>query len=67
VLIKMESVTRKFKSTVVAAKRLIRKVSEEVARAGQDAAHVFRVMIFLHSAKDFPSVLKLYGIENSEN
>jgi hypothetical protein len=67
VLIKMESVTRKFKSTVDVEKRFIGKVSEEVARAGQDAVHVLRVMIFLHSAKDFPSVLKLYGLENSED
>jgi hypothetical protein len=67
VLIKMESVTMKFKSTVDAEKRFIRKVNKEVARTGQDAVHVLRVMIFLHSAKDFPSVLKLYGMENSED
>ena len=64
-MIKMESVTMKFRSTVDAEKRFIRKVSKEVVRAGQDAAHVLRVMIFLHSAKDFPSVLRLYGMENS--
>lgn len=66
-LIRMESVTKKFKSTIDAEKGFIRKVSKEVARAGQDAVHVLRVMIFLHSAKDFPSALKLYGIENSED
>jgi hypothetical protein len=36
----------------------------EVARAVQDAARVLRIVIFLHSAKDFSSVLRLYGIEN---
>jgi hypothetical protein len=46
------------------AKRAIRTVSMEVARAVQDAARVLRIVIFLHSAKDFPSVLRLYGIEN---
>lgn len=63
----MESVTKKFKSTVDAEKRFIWKVRKEVVRAGQDAAHVLRIMIFLHSAKDFPSVLKLYGMGNSED
>ncbi|MGD0978568.1 MAG: hypothetical protein ABR962_05435 [Candidatus Bathyarchaeia archaeon] len=33
--------------------------------AVQDAARVLRVMAFLHSAKDLPSILRLYGIENS--
>ena len=32
--------------------------------AVQDAARVLRVMAFLHSAKDLPSILRLYGIEN---
>jgi hypothetical protein len=39
--------------------------SEEVGRAVQEAAHVLRIMVFLHSTKDFPSVLRLYGMEVS--
>ena len=46
------------------ARRAIRTVSVEVARAVQDAARVLRIVIFLHSAKDFSSVLRLYGIKN---
>jgi hypothetical protein len=47
------------------AKRVVRTASEEVASAVQDAAHVLRIMILLRSAKDFPSILRLYGIESS--
>lgn len=61
----VESVAMKFKSITDARKRAIRTASIEVARAAQGAAHVLRIVIFLHSAKDFPSVLRLYGIEDS--
>jgi hypothetical protein len=64
-LSKIESVTVKSKSIVDAEKRVIRKASMEVARAVQDAVRVLRIMIFLHSAKDFSSVLRLYGMEDS--
>jgi hypothetical protein len=37
----------------------------EVGRAVQDAARIIRIMTSLHSAKDFQSVLRLYGIEDS--
>ena len=35
----------------------------EVVRALQDIVRVLRITIFLHSAKDFSSVLRLYGID----
>lgn len=60
----MESGTVKFRSMVDAKKRVIQTASIEAVRAVQEAAHVLRIMIFLHSAQDFSSVLKLYGIEN---
>jgi len=44
-------------------KRAIRTARLEVSRAMKDAAHILRIMVFLHSAEDFPSVLRLYGIE----
>jgi hypothetical protein len=47
------------------AKRVVRTASEEVASAVQDVAHVLRIMILLRSAKDFPSILRLYGVESS--
>lgn len=31
----------------------------------REAAHVFKIMVFLHTAKDFPTVLKVYGIEST--
>lgn len=55
----------KFRSIVGAEKRVIWRASEEVGRAVQEAAHVLRIMIFLHSTKDFSSVLRLYGMEGS--
>jgi hypothetical protein len=63
----MECLPVKFKSQVDAEKRFIRKVYMEVVRAGQEAVHVLKIMVFLHSAKDFQSVLKLYGMENCED
>jgi hypothetical protein len=59
------SVAEKFKSVVDAKKSLVRTVGMEVARAFQDATRVIRIMIFLHSAQDFPSILRLYGLEDS--
>jgi len=43
--------------------RNISTFSAKAASAVREAAHVFRIMVSLHSAKDFPSVLRLYGIE----
>ena len=63
----MEYLTVKFKNTVDAEKRFVRKVYMEVVRAGQQVAHVLKIMVFLHSARDFQSVLKPYGIENCED
>jgi hypothetical protein len=45
-------------------KGAIRKASVEVASAVRNAARILRIMTFLHSAKDFSSVLRLYGIED---
>jgi hypothetical protein len=61
----IESTIMRFKSIADVEKRAIRKASREISRAVQETAHVFRIMIFLHSAKDFKSVLRLYGIEVS--
>jgi hypothetical protein len=65
ILTKIESVNMKFKAIVDIVKCAIRTGRMEVAKAVQETACVFRIMIFLHSAKDFPSVLRLYGIEGS--
>ncbi len=62
---KMRLITMKFRSVVSAEKRVIRRASEEVGRAVQEAAHVLRIMVFLHSTQDFPSILRLYGTKVS--
>ena len=62
---RMGSIAVKFKSMVDAGKRAIQMTSRETAKTAQNAARVFKIMIFLHSAKDFPSVLRLYGMEDS--
>jgi hypothetical protein len=61
----MERVTAKFKTVIDAEKRAFRTARMTVGRAAHDTARVLRIVIFLHSAKDFPSVLRLYGIEES--
>jgi hypothetical protein len=44
--------------------RSFRTARTEVGKAVQDVVHIIRIMTFLHSAKDLPSVLRLYGIED---
>jgi hypothetical protein len=48
------------------ATRSFRTARTEVGKAVQDVVHILRIMTFLHSAKDLPSVLRLYGIEDSD-
>lgn len=36
-----------------------------IARTGEEVMRIVRIMAFLHSAKDLPSVLRLYGVESS--
>jgi hypothetical protein len=62
-LSRMKSVITRSRDMVDAQKRVIRTASKKVVRAVQEAVHVLRIAIFLHSAKDFSSVLGLYGTE----
>ena len=39
----------------------------EVVRAGQEVVHLLKIMVFLHLAEDFQSILELYGMENCED
>jgi hypothetical protein len=47
------------------ARRTVRMVRSEVGRALQETSRVLRIMVSLHSAEDYPSVLRLYGLESS--
>jgi hypothetical protein len=40
-------------------------VKMEIVKVMRHAVRLFRIMVFPSSAKDLPSVLKLYGIENA--
>jgi hypothetical protein len=51
----------------VCPNRNISTFSKKAASAVREAAHVFRIMVCLHSAKVFPSVLRLYGIETVQS
>jgi hypothetical protein len=46
-------------------KQTVRTAKREAVHAVQEAGRIFRIVVFLHSANDFPSVLRLYGIEDS--
>jgi hypothetical protein len=37
----------------------------KAAKAVREAARLFRIMVFLSSAKDLPSVLRLYGLDGA--
>lgn len=60
----MDQVTVKLTRISCAKKSLVQAARMKATRATRDVAHVLRIMIFLHSAKDFSSVLRLYGMEN---
>lgn len=45
-------------------KRAVRAATIEVASAVREASRLLRIITFLHSARDLPSVLT-YGIEDS--
>lgn len=46
-------------------KSAIQTASMKATKAVQEAARVFRIMVFLSSAKDLPSVLRIYGIDSA--
>ena len=54
----------KLECMTMEGRRFAHKISVEAVKTLRDAVRVFRIMVFLHSAKDFSSVLKLYGAED---
>ena len=55
----------KCKTAIDGEGRAFQRARTAVERAAQDAARVLRIIVFLHSAKDFPTVLRLYGVKES--
>jgi hypothetical protein len=47
------------------AEQAIRMAGTEVARALQETLRVLRIMVSLHSTNDYPTILRLYGLESS--
>jgi len=44
--------------------RPLRMAHSRVAQALRETVRVLRIMVSLHSAEDYPSVLRLYGLES---
>jgi hypothetical protein len=63
-LIRTRKLSTKFECMTMVQKRFARKIRMDAMRTLRDAARVFRIMVFLHSAKDLSSVLRLYGAED---
>jgi hypothetical protein len=63
-LIRARKLSTKFECMTTVGRRFVRKIRVEALRILRDVARVFRIMVFLHSAKDLSSVLKLYGAED---
>jgi hypothetical protein len=51
----------KYRILVAKMNRTLQNARTEVPRSVHETVHVFRIMLFLHSAKDFATVLRLYG------
>ena len=63
-LIRTRKLSIKLECITMVGRRFARKITVEAARTLRGAVQVFRIMVFLHSAKDLSSVLKLYGAED---
>jgi hypothetical protein len=50
---------------ITGEKQFARKAKEAASNAVHDAVRILRIIILLHSAKDFSSVLQLYGMDDS--
>ena len=61
----IELTATKFKGIIDAEKCTVRNVIEKVARTVRYSVCILRIVLFLHSAKDLSSVLRLYGVEDS--
>jgi hypothetical protein len=64
-LSKTESLTIRLEDRVKAWKRAVLRACIGLVKAAKDGIRVLKIMVFLHSATDFTSVLRLYGIEGS--
>ena len=60
-LIRARKLNMKLEHMIVEERRFAHKIGAEAVKIMRNAVRVLRIMIFLHSAKDFSSVLKLHG------
>jgi hypothetical protein len=57
--------SRKPEQAATGDERLAHGVKARVQNTARDAVRVLRIRVFLHSAKDIASVLKLHELEDS--
>lgn len=62
-LIEERKLSMKLEGLIADKRRFAREIRAWAVKTVRNAVHVLRIMIFLHSARDFSSVLKLYGAE----
>lgn len=61
VMTEIKSFGVKCRILVAKMNRAFQNAKTEVVRSVHETLHVFRIMLFLHSAKDFTAILRLYG------
>lgn len=61
VMLEIESFVVKCRILVAKMNRAFQDEKTEVLRSVHETLRVFRIMLFLHSAKDFAAILRLYG------
>ena len=66
-LIRERKLNMKLEHMIVEERLFAHNIRTEAVKIIRNAVRALKIMIFLHSAKDFSSVLKLYGtIDSSE-
>ena len=62
-LIEERKLSMKLEGLIADERRFAREIRAGAVKTVRNAVRVLRIIIFLHSARDFSSVLKLYGAE----
>jgi hypothetical protein len=61
----MNEKERLWMTAVMPRRRCAESTVGRIGKALQEASRIFRIAVFLHSAQDFPTILRLYGLENT--
>ena len=63
-LIEERKLSMKLEGLIADERRFAREIRAGAVKTVRNAVRVLRIIIFLHSARDLSSVLKLYGAED---